>query len=330
MKIVKKSSRGIDYLLGVIKEKARTITRIAFWKILHKSGKEDINLKIGRYNKRDVDADSLECDNPKSELTLDSEEFDNLLGFIANNYEPFKAGIRKYIPLDESFDRESIEHIKAIFNNPDKQEVIDFIAKNDVLPEDIVSALQYQTRVAAIKHFEEMIDSDLVESEWQDWFQENDWVLGSEFVKFLDERAIDTENITDYLMQAYDGFVDIIEIKRPEGNLKFWANTQDHGNYIPSQDLVKAITQATCYIHEVEREANSLKFFEKVGDIKTIKPRCILIFGRSNDWNNDQKEACRLLNSSYHNLTIMTYDHVLLRAKRIISIDNDTHTVGVV
>jgi hypothetical protein len=108
-------------------------------------------------------------------------------------------------------------------------------------------------------------------------------VLGSEFVKILDEREIDTKNITDYLMEAYDGFLDIIEIKRPEGSLKFWADTQDHGNYIPSSDLIKAITQATKYIYEVEREANDVKFFERVNNIKTIKPRCVLIFGRSNN-----------------------------------------------
>jgi hypothetical protein len=95
---------------------------------------------------------------------------------------------------------------------------------------------------------------------------------------------------------------------------------------VPSSDLTKAITQATKYIYEVEREANSVKFLERVGNVKTIKPRCILIFGRSNDWDDKQKEACRILNSSYHNLTIMTYDHVLRRAKRILGIDEPEET----
>jgi Domain of unknown function (DUF4263) len=123
-------------------------------------------------------------------------------------------------------------------------------------------------------------------------------------------------------MQAYDGFVDIIEIKRPEGSIRFWADTRDHDNYIPSSDLTKAIMQATRYIYEVEREANSVKFLERVGNIKTIKPRCVLIFGRSQDWNSDQREAYRILNASFHNLTIMTYDHVLARAKRMLERPN--------
>lgn len=318
MATVGKSKGGIEYLVEILKEKPKTITRVLFWKIPHNTRQEDICLKIGRYDKDGYE--SPETRQPKSELTLDNDEFQKLLKFLSSNYEPFKKGLKKYIPIDEKFDEKSIEHLQAIFNNPDKQKILDFIAKNDILPDDLIAGIQNQVRVKAIRDFKIMLDQNLVEQKWQEWFRENDWVLGSEFVRILDEREIDTANISDYLMQAYDGFLDIIEIKRPEGNLRFWAEEQDHGNYVPSGDLTKAITQAAKYIYQVEQEANSIKFLEKVGNVKTIKPRCILIFGRSNDWNNDQKEAYRILNSSYHNLTIMTYDHVLSRAKRILGI----------
>lgn len=257
---------------------------------------------------------------------MDNEEFQKLLEFLSENYVPFKKGVKEYIPIDEKFDHEKIEHLKAIFVDPDKQKVLDFIAKNNILPEDLIVGLQNQTRINAVREFEGMLCQNLVEQKWQKWLKLNDWVLGSEFVKILDEREIDTANITDYLMQAYDGFLDIVEIKRPEGTLRFWADDQDHGNYVPSSDLTKAVTQATKYIYEVEREANNVKFLERVGNVKTIKPRCVLIFGRSNNWNDEQKEAYRILNSSYHNLMIMTYDHVLRRAKRILGIDEPEET----
>lgn len=320
MPTIKKTQNGIEYLFTALKEKAQTITRAVFWKIPHHTPQEDIALKIGRYNKANFSPETLEVENPKSELTLDNEEFKALITFLSENYEPFKNGIKQYIPIDEKFDQESIEHIKAIFNNPDKQKIIDFIAENNILPNDLIVGIQNQIKMRAIEEFESMLSQNLLEQKWQEWFKENDWVLGSEFVKILDEREIDTTNITDYLMQAYDGFVDIIEIKRPEGSFKFWADELDHGNYVPSGELTKAITQATKYIYEVEREADSVKFLERVGNIKTIKPRCVLIFGRSDDWNKEQREAYRILNSSYHNLTIMTYDHVLSRAKRILGV----------
>ena len=321
MTTIKKTEGGIEYLFGLLKEKAKTVTRVAFWKIPHKTDQGDICLKIGRYNRNDFTPDTVENQSPKSELTLDNEEFQRLLEFLSENYEPFKRGVKKYIPIDEKFDQKSIEHIKGIFNNPDKSKILKFIEENKILSDDLIIGLQQHPRINAVREFGRMLKEDFVEEKWQRWFKQNDWVLGSEFVRILDEREIDTANITDYLIQAYDGFLDIIEIKRPQGSLRFWAEGQDHGNYVPSSDLTRAITQATKYIYEVEREANSVKFLERVGNVRTIKPRCILIFGRSNDWDSDQKEAFRILNSSYHNLTIMTYDHVLSRAKRMLGIE---------
>ena len=66
---------------------------------------------------------------------------------------------------------------------------------------------------------------------------------------------------------------------------------------------------------------------ERVGSTRVVKPRCILIFGRSVGWNEKQKEAYRLLNASYHSVLVMTYDHVLDRAKRIAS--TETHAIPV-
>jgi hypothetical protein len=320
MPTIKKSEGGIEYLFGLLKEKAKTITRVTFWKIPHKTPQEDIHFKIGRYNKNGFASDTLEIEEPRSQLTLDNEEFKNLIDFLSENYEPFKRGAREYIPLNEKFDEGNIAHLKAVFENPDKREVLDFIIKNGILPADLIFGLQHQMKIRAVREFESMLSQDLVEQEWQEWFRNNEWVLGSEFVKILDEREIDSKNIADYLMQAYDGFLDVIEIKRPNRGLRFWAEAQDHDNYIPSSDLVRAIIQATKYIYEVEREADSNKFLERVGGIKVIKPRCVLIFGRSDSWNDSQREAYRILNASYHNLVIMTYDHVLIRAKQILNL----------
>lgn len=320
MQTIKQSKGGIDYLIGKLQEGNRRITRAIFWRIPHKTKTDEIALKIGRYEKKGFIFETPESAKPRSELTLDGEEFQALLDFLDENYEPFKLGIKKYIPIDEKLDLENINHLKAIFDNKDKHKVLDFIAKNNILPDELIPGIQYITRVKAIKKFEDMLKENLSEYDWQKWFKENDWVLGSEFVRILDERDIDTDNITDYLMQAYDGFLDIIEIKKPATDINFWHSIKDHNNYTPSQDLIKAITQSTKYIYEVEREANSIKFLERVGHVKTIKPRCVLIFGRSDDWNDNQKEDYRILNSSYHNLTILTYDHVLSRAKRILQI----------
>jgi hypothetical protein len=320
MKIVKTTKNGVSYLGAVLRDRKSVISRVFFWRIPHTSGAEDINLKIGRYARTGFDEETLESANPKSELTLDSEEFKNLLAFIGENYEPFKSGVSRYIPVDEDFSRENIEHIRALFRNPDKEQLLAFVLKNDVVPQQLLHDIEYNNRLRAITDFESMLTQDLAESAWQKWFQRNAWVLGSEFVRILDERVIDPGNIADYLVEAYDGFLDLIEIKRPGGQLRFWLAGLDHGNCVPSMDLVKAITQAAAYIFEVEREINSNKFLERVGGVRAVKPRCVLVYGRSSDWSDEQKRAFRILNSSYHNLSIMTYDHVLARAKRLLGV----------
>lgn len=322
MEIIQKTERGIEYLSGLLKHGVRVYTRALFWKIPHHDiAKEDISLKVGRYVLVDGYREELETKQPKSELTLDNEEFLALIEFIQANYPALKDGVKKYIPITEDIDSETIDYIKGIFDNPDKYKLIEFIQKHNLMPDDLMVLLEHKKRIEAVKKFEEMLGNDLLENKWQQWFTENSWVLGSEFVSVLDEREIDTKNISDFLMKAYDGFLDIIEIKRPEGGLEFWSQTTDHENQIPTQDLIKAVIQSSKYIYEIEQEANSLKFFERVGDIKVIKPRSILIYGRSTNWTEDQKIAYRILNSSYHNLTILTFDHVLERAKRMLGIN---------
>lgn len=306
-------------LARVLLNKKTVITRAVFWKIPHASEKEDIRLKLGRYKKSAdfYDEETTETLEPKSELTLDHEEFQSLITFLQESYEPFRQGIKAFLPLDRPFAPANAEQIRALFSLPEKREIVEFILKHKLISSDLAAGLRQAHRARAVREFEQMLMDDLVESPWQEWFQRNSWVLGSQFVRVLDERHIDTTHISDFLMQAYDGFLDIVEIKRPERGLQFWAANLDHDNYIPSQHLTKAITQATRYIYEVEREANSVKFLDRVGGVRTVKPRCILIFGRSVNWGQKQIESYRILNSGYHNLTILSYDHVLQRARKI-------------
>lgn len=313
-----------DRLAKVLLNKPTVTTRAVFWSIPHDSGKEDIRLKLGRYKRAtDIQDDQVpESLQPKSELTLDDQEFRALIEFLRDNYEPFRQGVKAFIPLDKPYEKENAAQIRALFSLPDKHELIEFILSNDVIPEDLAVGLQQARRVRAIRQFEGMLEKDNKEQPWQDWFKKNSWVLGSEFVRVLDERRIDVQNISDFLMEAYDGFLDIVEIKRPEGGLRFWSTSLDHGNYVPSSDLTKAMTQASRYLYEVEREANSIKFLKRVEGVRTVKPRCVLVFGRSYDWNPDQVEAYRIMNAGFNNLNVLTYDHVLGRAKRIIGVDS--------
>lgn len=148
------------------------------------------------------------------------------------------------------------------------------------------------------------------EEVWQKFFEYNPWILGSDFVEVLDERVLDEDSITDLPVKDYDGFVNIIELKLPTED--FW--TQE---YNPVSNLTKAMMQCMRYITETERRMNDKKKTDSLG-ANILKPRITLIFGRSDQWSDEQREQFRILNSSFHNISILTYDHVLNRAKKII------------
>ena len=254
---------------------------------------------------------------------FDLEKITELLVTFANI--DLKSIANKTIVLDESIidDPEKVKiFLDMIASDPHGKEKLAEVAENYGLLKvgDIDQIVQ---KKEAVNLFEKILNSenDFVEYKtelgvgkdeevWQTFFSYNSWILGTDFVEILDERRLDVENITDYLIRSYDGFVDIIELKLPTA--EFW--TSDH---IPKAELTKATMQCNRYILETERRMNDADLLKKLGNIPIAKPRITLIYGRSINWDEEQKEAYRVLNSSYTTLNIMTFDHLLERAKRM-------------
>lgn len=322
MSEIKTSQNGVDYASPcTLKTKMRVYSQAMLMKIPHEhADTQDISLKLGRYT---LPFGQAEANTPKSELTLDNEELNALIRYISDNYTPVTMGEGEYINVSGSR-AELIRNFKELVEG--QSDTANLLIENGILSENVFLAATSIKKRDALSEFESKLQEELPEKYWQDWFTANKWVLGSDFAQIIDERDIDTENIADYIMRAFDGFVDLVEIKKPNG-LPFWSATKDHDNYIPSSDLIKAIMQCLNYIHAIEQESNSVKFIERTKS-KVIKPRCILIFGRSIDWVEEQREAYRILNAAYNQLSILTYDHLLLRAKNVLGIDATAEKAG--
>jgi hypothetical protein len=255
--------------------------------------------------------------------TLDFERILQLLHVFSEL--DLKSVASRSILLEESIigDVEKVQRfLGLIAADPAGRSKITEIAKNLGLIDigDIDYVVQ---RKSAVAHFEQLLDSESAfkeykeklgvgknEEVWQKFFEANPWILGSDFVEILDERVIDEENKTDIPVRDFDGFVNIIELKLP-GSI-FWT-----AENVPAADFTKAIMQCARYVTEMERRMNDKKKTDALGaDI--LKPRITLIYGRSNEWTKEQREQLKILNSSFHNIAILSYDHVLERAKKII------------
>lgn len=258
--------------------------------------------------------------------TLDFERILQLLSIFAEL--DLKAVVNKTVVFDQTIIGNSEEvsrFLKLIASDPEGKEKLGEVAKNYGLIKvgDIDSVVQKKEAVVLFEKIlcdisefgkykiELGVGKD--EEVWQKFFSNNSWILGSDFVEVLDERRLDVENITDYLLKSFDGFVDIIELKLPDA--PFWTTEQ-----IPRSDLTTAVMQCSRYILQTERKIDSVEFQKKIKNTPIVKPRITLVYGRSDGWTDPEKEAYRVLNSSYHNINIITYDHLLERAKRLTGI----------
>jgi len=281
------------------------------------------NEKINGVEIAKVDGDKIEKIHFS---TLDFERILQLLSLFSEL--DLKALTNKTVVFDESIIGDSKEvsrFLTLIASDPEGKDKIAEVAKNYGLIKigDINNVVQ---KKEAVSLFEKILNSQdsfntyktklgvgKDEEVWQSFFSQNSWILGSDFVEILDERRLDVGNITDYLLKSFDGFVDIIELKLPTAS--FW--TTEH---IPKSELTAATMQCSRYILQTERKINDLEFNKKIQNTPIVKPRITLIYGRSESWGDAEKEAYRVLNSSYSTLNIITYDHLLERAKRLIGI----------
>ena len=90
-------------------------------------------------------------------------------------------------------------------------------------------------------------------------------------------------------------------------NLSFWTKPDSHGNLCPTAPLTAAITQCLNYLYRIELQSNSVDFLERVDYTKTVKPQCMLVYGRSDTWGEKELQSLRILNAAYTGLGGSTY-----------------------
>lgn len=310
-KNVSKTSDGQEYVEPcVLGSGPRSVCKAVFFRNCHKSsGEQIVSLKIARQKKV-----GYQCITKEDKaITLKPEEINKLIEYIQEYYAPLNIGMTEFIEADEDAAK-LFTKVRDLGISDD--EVVSKLIESGILTQNITVAITAAERNNAVREFEQAIDIERTESFWQNWFAQNKWVLGSEYLNILPERDIDTNDIADYLMRSIDGFLDVVEIKRPD--LKFWAGPDSHGNYYPTAQLTAAISQCLNYLYRIELQSNSVEFMERIDGTKTVKPQCMLVYGRSNDWGEDKMRAIRILNAAYHQLHIITYDQLLLRAKQLL------------
>lgn len=149
---------------------------------------------------------------------------------------------------------------------------------------------------------------------FQNWIEKNIWTLGIDYIKKHSARQIGITSESDLIMETTDGFIDLIELKRPKFDL--FAFDESHKSYYPSKELAKVIGQCMQYLKILDDYKLVL---EKEHKFKLLRPRVKIIVGRTDKFIDEQFEALRMLNSNLNHIQVISYDYLCLCGENIIS-----------
>jgi hypothetical protein len=258
----------------------------------------------------------------------DKGSIEKLAAYIKANEALLNIDIlsRDYTSAILTNDKVTLNVVKKILESEKNKDAIFDLFKSQYpkLDKKILTYKLVEARRIALNEFKEsMIDEEKKERDyWQPFLKKNRWMFGLTYFVLLDDSRIDLWDTADYLFEAEDGFIDIVEIKHP--HIDFWERDSrgDYKRYRgfiqPSEELNGSITQATNYIFQVEKKFADPDWCRKNKCQTPVKPKCTIILGRSGDWDIEEKTAYRLLNDGLHGIEIITFDHLYSRAKKIL------------
>ena len=230
--------------------------------------------------------------------------------------------------------------IKFINKNSGKDEVVKFFLESLEelnIEEDLPAAYKYKRYKQEIDNLETLLkleeEKNFVsavkklpnlknyiagqpEAIFQEWIERNaQWIFGVEYKSHkTDIRKIALFSTADIIMESMDGFIDLIELKRPSHIIL--NKDKNHNCYYPSVDLSKALGQCGHYLKKIDEYKLVL---QKEYKIQLLRPRIKIIIGRTNDYIEEQCEALRMLNCNFNNIQIISYDYLLSCGQHILS-----------
>lgn len=148
------------------------------------------------------------------------------------------------------------------------------------------------------------------ELDFQRFFEKNYWMFGIDYIGIIPQIKISTKDIPDFLLERYDGFNDILDLKLPIPALFKKVGNKLH----PRDELNNGVSQIDIYIGFSNENVEGIK--KEIGK-KLYRPKGILVIGRS---NTDEKDRLRQYNDDLRNVRIMTYDDIILKATNLLNI----------
>jgi hypothetical protein len=187
--------------------------------------------------------------------------------------------------------------------------------------------IELVTLEALIKRYEEMLGESLAEGRWQEFFNENPFILTMAFgypvIKVRDQASVGGrklsgggEKITDFLVKnSLTNNTAIFEIKTPQTAILNKTPFRD-GVFTPSADLSGSINQALDQKYQFQKQIAQIKDNTRLYDIESYAVHCCLVIGSTPD-GDDQKKSFELFRRNSKDVEIVTFDELLEKLKQL-------------
>lgn len=286
--------------------------------------KVNIIQKIISLTKEDLIIGNEDGDN------LSIEDYESLIQLFPNSYEINLYRDSRITTVLRSFfdgvDDTKYKYERYLENKPktQKQPKLNFkklFSENEII--------KYQIILERLKMMLENEDQ-YNENDWQNEILDIVLLVFPKYVKIIKElKFTDINSIKrrlDFGLIDFDGNLDILEIKK-SANINILNKGLYRDNYIANRDLVGAIMQIEKYIYHLNKGGNLLqnslnkKYSSELGlNINITNPKGIIILGRSNNLDNNQKNDFEIIKRKYNNIVdILTYDTLIERIEKIIN-----------
>ena len=180
----------------------------------------------------------------------------------------------------------------------------------------IADGLTVARRSRELQAFRNLVEQECEEEVYQEFLQEHLWIFGSEYNKMFDRYIVKRKQFDFPVQRTADGYLEIIEIKRPDHTL-FTTKKDKHGRNVidgETPTVVKAIYQVDDYLARVDKEMSQIQDEE---DIPAEKVRGKIVIGNSAG-DESQVKALRRLNARMHRMEVMSFDQLIANAQRML------------
>jgi Domain of unknown function (DUF4263) len=151
--------------------------------------------------------------------------------------------------------------------------------------------------------------TDSNETAVQQFLELNPWIVGLPYVGARARIEIPRGEI-DFVLDRYDGFFDIVELKGPDEAIvverrQAAERPPSASAYTIGPALSRALAQAHHYRAILDQ---SRELSDQYGLADSRQPKILILIGRSTDLSNPSKEILRQLNLSLHRVEVIPYD----------------------